>query len=150
LPRVKKLKKKRKLDFTIYHRQELLTCFDFLGMGFGDDEDARRTAWFRHREELLKFWLQSPKKWLKHNQPDLFNRAPGGPLTRPYGWWKYESVGPRRRIGGKGTPIGPADFWGRPRAYDGDYDMENEPRFESEAAYLKRHGLLTEGELENI
>ena len=65
MPRVKKLKKKRVLEFTKYHREDLLIGFYFSGMGFGDDEDARRTVWFRHRDELLKFWLQSPESLLR-------------------------------------------------------------------------------------
>jgi hypothetical protein len=58
---------------------------------------------------------------------------------------------PRKRTGGTGTPayevqsVGPAFAYGIPTVWVG-LDEDNPPVFESQAAYLKRHGLLLAGE----
>jgi hypothetical protein len=87
------------------------------------------------------------------------------PGTRPARWWEYSAPEPRRRLGGTGTPlhecsayIAPFEY-GIPSAWrtHGDYftsgtpiDPADPPRFESEAKYLLRLGLLLPGERERL
>ncbi len=123
-----------------------------------------REVWHRHRDDLLQKWIADH------------------PGTRPCAWWKFESLEPRRRLGGIGTPqheclavkgsftLGIPDYWVTPwqesyyngKALDihgrniGEYsdgafpykaiDPGDPPTFESQAAYLKRHGFLTNHE----
>jgi hypothetical protein len=71
------------------------------------------------------------------------------PCTRPWSWWRDAAPEPRRRIGGSGRrernaslEFGvPHDIWWK------DVDPDNPPVYESQAAYLQRHGLLTEAEI---
>lgn len=95
-------------------------------------------------------------------------RTPG---TRPSRWWLYTAPriqGPllakfreegfgewvesytlwRDRVGGQGTPARcPASRLGLPVAWwADDFDPADPPIFESQAAFLKRHGLLLPGE----
>ena len=122
------------------HPLELpLTGHDCLGQAFGTDEAARRTAWFEHGDELLA---------------DYIRENPG---KRPWAWWRYEAPEPRRRLGGASTSSEEAPHcpdwargssFGKPRVWAGDVCEENPPRFESEAVYLERLGLLSDEELE--
>ena len=66
------------------------------------------------------------------------------PGTRPWGWWKFDAPGPRRRLGGTGEMTGPLAF-GRPWQTAG-IDPYDEPTYEGEADYLERLNLLTDGE----
>ena len=68
------------------------------------------------------------------------------PCTRPWSWWRAEGREPRKRVGGSGRrgrnaslEFGvPTDTWFK------DVDPDNPPTYESQAAYLQRHRLLTE------
>ena len=84
--------------------------------------------------------------------------------TRPALWWRFDAprlpLGtfqgwfidgklpqPRKRTGGTGTPVAApsAPFaYGVPTAWV-DFDEDDPPTYESQAAYLKRHGLLMAG-----
>ncbi len=107
--------------------------------------DPARIAWEENREVLIKEWSK------KH------------PGHRPYAWWRYDAQEPRRRIGGKGTPLSEV-FAAMSDTYEfgvitdwlteswagiktsGDfepYDPDDPPAFESEPEYLARLGLLT-------
>ena len=61
------------------------------------------------------------------------------PGTRPARWWDIDAPEPRRRLGGIGTALEALAL-----------DRVDPPRFESEAGYLKRHGLLTVGERKRL
>lgn len=138
-------RRRRKPDdsrFTDAHRLELLTGMDLFDEGFRADEKARRAAWFAHRDQLLAFWLQDPET--VNSTP-----APGGPGTRPWAWWRYEAPGLRRELGNaplKPCPVSGESF-GIPLGYrHPGYDPDDPPIYETEAAYLARHGLLTADE----
>jgi hypothetical protein len=68
--------------------------------------------------------------------------------TRPYCWWRYESRGPRRLISGDPSAaiVEYGYWWGMPKVYMSSVI----PVYESQPAYLRRHGLLMEGEEERI
>lgn len=93
------------------------------------DDDLMRAVWEDHgREFLEKYVAQHPGR-------------------RPFAWWRFEAPEPRRRLGGTGTPISPQLFFGMPSVYGEDYDTANPPKFESQAAYLRRLHLLRPDEL---
>ena len=79
------------------------------------------------------------------------------PGTRPAWWWSTEAPEKtRRRLGGIGVPMHerfpayvPIYECGVPVIFHAD-DPSNPPAFESEAAYLKRHGLLTPEETRRL
>jgi hypothetical protein len=68
------------------------------------------------------------------------------PCRRPWGWW--QEAEPRRRVGGTELRSEFNSFsFGLPGAtWWRDVDPTDPPRYESEAAYLQRHGLLTAAE----
>jgi hypothetical protein len=91
------------------------------------------------------------------------------PGTRPLRWWQFDAPKPRQRLGGVGTPrhdrladaehyvLGVPDAWITAddvrtyRLIGSDLgvpalDPSDPPLFESEAAYLKRHGILAGAE----
>jgi hypothetical protein len=87
------------------------------------------------------------------------------PGTRPSVWWTVESPEPRRRLGGTGQPGSrhmyhgvPASWsWPLPAEYVGKFiggpppcDPNDPPTFESQATYLRRHGLLFPGERDRL
>jgi hypothetical protein len=108
-------------------------------------KDKLRAAWAKARRDLL---------------PACIREAPG---RRPFAWWVCDAprwterfnayfdgtiMEPRQRIGGSGVAerdrypaIIPRFFRGIP--YFIEVDPADPPTFESEAAYLHRHGLLT-------
>ena len=67
------------------------------------------------------------------------------PGTRPAGWWMFDSPEPRRRLGGTGEPFEDSFARGLPEFWE-SIDRADPPRFESEAAYLARHNLLSTSE----
>lgn len=93
--------------------------------------------------------------WEEHGAAILAEWIEAHPGTRPSYWWRYEaprsgeSIEPRRHLFGEGVPlhevlnVGPAYTCGIP---DWCGDPDNPPIFESQHAYLKRHGLLVKGE----
>jgi hypothetical protein len=124
-----------------------------------DDEPSRwgpgpRELWAAHRDMVLPLWVR------EH------------PGTRPRLWWLCDAPELRRRLGGTGMPIyevfgytpcfdhGVPDHWLQQSDVDcyrnhmkppiyitaPAYDPDDPPVFESEAAYLDRHGLLLPGE----
>ena len=123
------------------HRDHLLTGCDFFDGGFGNGahfrEDDAAEAWEALREELL--WVHIADH----------------PCTRPWAWWYFEEHDPRLCIDAvDGEPEGDEDeedafdnygcrspYWGTDR---------EELRFESQAHYLRRHGLLLKSELAHL
>jgi hypothetical protein len=93
--------------------------------------DRARALWEQRRDELLDYWLADPARL----------------GTRPAAWWRFESTEPRRQLGGRGPLLterypnmsAPLDH-GMPLFFE--IDERDPPRFESEAAFLDRHGLL--------
>lgn len=83
------------------------------------------------------------------------------PGQRPAAWWHFSAPEPlRKRLSGKGE-ISPRHLtadslffrtrFGLPLWYRrGTVDPDNLPVHESQAAYLKRHALLTPGELKRL
>ena len=120
--------------------------------------DALRAAWSELRDDILQGFITEypgarPWAWWHYDAP----RAPLGVFQ---GWW--DGTEPRLRLGGTGTPSHevlnyvPAFSFGLPEAWITDEDVATWPRlaghaidpsdpptFESEAAYLQRHGLLS-------
>ena len=143
-------------------RESLLTGLDYptLGRGFGDAEgetdretdrktdrktDSKRQAWERHRETLLGYWAGSTTATpsTPGARGDLGKPRPGGPGTRPWGWWQYDAPEPRRRITGQGEPAeGSPLAFGIPTRWR-SIDPDDPPRYETERAYLERLDLLT-------
>src|SRR5262249_31380832 len=107
-----------------------------------NDPATQRLLWEQHRDRVGAHHIQ---------------RFPG---SRRKMWWKLSAPGPRRRVGGIGTPLFEcssyaANFvFGVPTdwrtAGDGftrgtPLSEDDPPMFESEAAYLSRHDLLLRG-----
>jgi hypothetical protein len=115
-----------------------------LGADLSGEKELERT-WFAHEAEILAEWIQDkagsrPSYWWKWSAP----KAP---------WEDHNRNGrqPRQRLGGTGTPAyewNTENLWtGLPRTWIVDsLDPEDPPQFESQASYLKRHGLLLPGE----
>ena len=121
-----------------------LTGIDF---AFFWDEWERARDWQLIRDDLLRDWI----------------REHAG--TRPFAWWRYDSPGPRRRAGGTGDVIPAYDhpmslkfgIFRKSAFVDArllvavapvgagltPFDENDPPSFESEAAYLDRHGFLS-------
>ena len=80
--------------------------------------------------------------------------APRGDVPEPYSrWWKeaYAAMWPepRERLGGAGEVSANVPHWtsGVPVKWNREtLDPKDPPMYESQAAYLKRLGLLVEGE----
>jgi len=127
--------------FRYFMEQE--TSDPFVGCG-GWSEDLN-AEWEKYGDHVLETWT--------HTRPG----------TRPAFWWSEVAPEPRQHVGGKLTVKYPALH--SPRLINGkwsttnrmipfyyclDIDPGNPPRFESEAAYLQRLGLLLPGELERL
>lgn len=113
------------------------------------DPDPVETEWQLSRKNILKAWI---------------TRNPG---TRPYAWWCFEAPGTRQRVGGTGTPkhevlkyapvheYGIPSYWitsqdtgilTRPGFRGKLLDANDPPLYESQAAFLDRHGLMSDRE----
>lgn len=90
--------------------------------------------------------------WVTHGAEIVAEWAETAPGTRPAAWWKYDAPENRQRLGGKGTPASdvsanaPYFVLGVPADWAEDFDPTDPPMFESQAAFLKRHGLMLAGE----
>jgi hypothetical protein len=116
----------------------------------------------------IDFHGNTEQLWQENRDVILAEHAKENPGTRPAMFWLYDAprlpVGtlrgchydsqlsqPRKRTGGTGTAayevtsVGPSFDYGIPNVWVG-IDEDDPPTFESEAAYLKRHGLLFAGE----
>ncbi|CAM5276990.1 hypothetical protein [Rhodanobacter lindaniclasticus] len=114
-------------------------------------DHVMRPLWEEHRAGILADWIAAH------------------PGTRPYCWWRFDApratastagryagtatgakmIEPRLLLSGFGKPLheamnyGPSYAYGIPKWYG---DPDNPPTFETQHAYLKRHGLLERGE----
>ena len=92
----------------------------------------RAKLWKEYGPEILETWIE---------------KRPG---SRPSFWWEFQSPEPRKQLSGQATEYsGPPDrghfFRGIP-GYFQAIDEDNPPVYESEACFLKRHGLFYPGE----
>ena len=103
-----------------------------------------------------------PSLWQEHGPAILTSWIEAKPGTRPSCWWKFDAPENRRRLGGTGDPLhdvsayvpdhhlGIPTDWVLPDGLDADrgapVDPADPPIFESQAAFLDRHGLLADGE----
>ena len=131
-----------------------------------DDEDRFVLLNRGDYNELLPYWLEYRRvilaEWIKTK-----------PGTRPAMWWRYDAprldpeqlgrwsrtvlaprlIQTRRKLRGEGRPLhealnyAPAHHYGIPAWFG---DPGNPPVFESQHAYLKRHGLLLKAERRKI
>jgi hypothetical protein len=112
-------------------------------------EDEQRAFWNANRDAVVAWYIK---------------RRPG---FRPLLWWRFDAPEPRRQLGGIGTPLHECSAVARHLEYgvpaewrterDDGYLREgvpisddDPPLFESEANYLRRHGLLLPGERQRL
>ena len=116
----------------------------------------------------IDFHGTNEQLWNQNRDVILAEHVKENPGTRPALWWRYDTprmpIGtfpgcyydgklpePRERLGGIGTPahecrsVKPDFKYGIPTVWV-DVDKDDPPIFESQAAFLKRHGLLFAGE----
>ena len=91
---------------------------------FMTDDDVR-ALWAAHGAAIVEEWAE---------------RAPG---TRPSFWWQFDAPEHRQQLGGTGTATASCFVLGIPADWTEDFDPA---LYESQAAFLKRHGLLLAGE----
>lgn len=140
---------------------------EFSLMDFEEEED-RRELWEAHCDDVIARWVESypctrPARWWEFSAPRWSRRFPGC-------FWDGKLPDPRQRIGGTGTPTFevlnyvPAFRFGLPLSWitDGDVqyygpdfrgkaiDRADPPLYESQAAYLRRHGILTPAEVKYL
>jgi hypothetical protein len=117
-------------------------------------------AWqWLEKRDLRDVWREHSAVVVRHH----IKRDPG---RRPYRWWQYDAPEPRQRLGGTGTPLhecsayalilsyGVPGFWRRAGDFMGAIEIDkwppidpsDPPVYESEASFLRRHGLLLKGE----
>jgi hypothetical protein len=109
---------------------DLPNAYDDLDIFLLQDKVIKK-LWDESRDKIMASWIS------KH------------PGTRPLLWWRFDSSGDRERIGGKGQmtwekwpSVMPTFEKGTPSSW-AEIDPDDPPRFESEAAYLLRHDLLS-------
>src|SRR5664280_1874462 len=126
------------------------TKFAIILLEAGDGE-ALREVWGRARGEVLGAWLKDHPG----TRPAVFWRfdTPHQPLGTHDGcFYDGKLPQPRKQISGAGCDASaisaymPSYESGLPTAWAG-FEEGDPPVFESQAAYLKRHNLLTAGEL---
>jgi hypothetical protein len=137
MPRKLRTRRSRAL-YTTDHKDQLRTGHDFFDCGFGNGanfrEDEAAEAWEVLREEILREHITE------------------APCTRPWAWWAFEPREPRLCIDAvRDEPEADEDaeedaslFFGVRSPYWGT--NREELRFESQAHYLRRYGLLTKAE----
>ncbi|MGU3496409.1 hypothetical protein ACLBXM_20415 [Xanthobacteraceae bacterium A53D] len=110
-----------------------------------------QTEWLRGSSrtdvDLFETDDQQAALWQTNGAAVVAEHIRQWPGTRPRRWWQLEAPGARERVGGTGTALFPDRNlrFGLPLLWEG-VDPADPPTFESEAAYLKRHGLLTADE----
>lgn len=110
--------------------------------------------------------LPPDELWESYRDDFLPDFIRANPCKRPLPWWHWEAPEQRARLGGQGRPhhevlayvesfkygipdswVTRAELWAFSSLKESDaIDPDDPPTFESEAVYLERHGLLTEGE----
>ena len=114
-----------------------------------------------------KYFNPLAEVWAAHRDRIVIEHVRDYPGSRPRHWWTYDSPEPgRKRLGGVGDRLClcsayaenyefglPSEGWRR--VGDGfsrgvPIDFNNLPKFESQAAYLRRLGLFLPGERERL
>lgn len=109
------------------------------------DEDTQEWAEF----VLLNTPMMAHEAWAAWKAQAVVEHAARYPGHRPHLWWRHDAPEPRRQVGGRpGQPGVLLMGYGIVVSYPADPD--DPPRFESQAAYLRRHGLLLPGELRRL
>jgi len=113
-------------------------AFDLLMLRGPGSAGELAEIWKQERAGILASWLRTK------------------PGTRPFAFWLFDSPEPRRRIGGQGAAsfekypaIKPYYKFGLPVYWD-EISESDPPKYESEATYLKRHGLLSISEQKRL
>jgi hypothetical protein len=100
------------------------------GLFHRDPKSRAALAWRSAQPNALR-------EWIRHH-----------PGTRPRCWWAFSAPEPMRAVvRGRGTPLLAELVCGRPVHWR---DWSSDLEIESQAAYLRRHGLLTAGESTRI
>ncbi len=128
-----------------------------------DADAAERWALDFAADEFRPGRLSAFELWCEQQGAALAAHIAEHPGTRLSHWWRYSPLGLRERIGGVGTPahewlayapafrFGVPATWptreeaaqyGRERRKHG-VDPDNPPTYESQAAFLRRHKLLS-------
>jgi hypothetical protein len=123
------------------------TKFAILMLEVGDGE-ALRELWDRARGEVLAGWVKGtrPAVWWRFEAPRQLLGTHGGCF------YDGKLPQPRKQISGAGCDASlisaymPSYESGLPKAWAG-FEEGDPPVFESQAAYLRRHNLLTAGDL---
>lgn len=121
---------------------------------WGDEDDRLGKLWRELEADVLEDWIAEhpgarPRLWWQYSAP----RQPVGTFEGCFYDGKFQT--PREKLTGAGCPAYetlaylPAYTCGIPDTWDG-FDGEDPPVFESQAAYLLRHGLLTPAEIETL
>jgi hypothetical protein len=120
--------------------------------------------------EFAEFTMDLPALWKAHGEQIMGQWVVDHAGTRPSCWWRFEAprlrdiptkyrdcfytadmIEPRRLLRGAGRPahevlnVVPSYSLGIPVDWHG-FDSANPPAFETQYAYLERHGLLARGE----
>lgn len=107
-------------------------------------DDVEAVGWYFFEKHLDGMPCSAAALWLA-NEPALLAEFTGAsPGLRPSIWWRTRAPEPRRRLGGLGSPIGRDLDCGVPAHWRGV------ATFESQATYLRRHGLLLPGEARRL
>jgi len=143
---------------------------DVTWLEFANDAKLKK-AWDRVRDRVLRDWKEKypgtrPSAWWRLDAP----RAKAGTFVNSSGFDldpKGELPEPRRKLSGKGRPaweviaLAPNLEYGLPLDWtvadsaegavkdflmEGSVDSDDPPHYESQASYLRRHGLLTSEE----
>lgn len=139
--------------------------FDYQTFRLEGDREARRKLWDAHRSEILAAWIREcpgtrPALWYEFDAPRMSR------VDLAWHGWEYDYFAahlcdPRKRVAGIGDPAAehlayvPYLPYGIPDRWITEEDLkiwpglkatafnpDDPPKYESEAAYLDRHGLL--------
>ena len=151
--RVRRRAKVRREGFTETPRAFLLSGRPWFlndeGYGHRLDVDSAQRDWAEHRDDLLDHWLQNPQACRLRHHEDRLHPAPGGPGTRPWGWWAFDGPRELRRLVAGDVPWLPITDWSRETSFGQPKYFEREPasmQWEAEDLFLARHGLLSPAE----
>jgi hypothetical protein len=129
--------------------EKLITGHTFF---YDEPSDGELEAvYHKHRDFILGF-IGQPARDI---EPDFFPvGATGVPVPwgcRPWAWWKYEAPEPRRLLSGDPAhaTMDGERWFGVPMLYH-SAEAHTSMIFETQAAYLRRLGLLLPGEAERI
>lgn len=110
-----------------------------------DDEETRDWQLF----VLLNQPMMPREAWAQWREQAVAEHVAHHPGCRPALWWRHEAPELRRQVGGRPNRPGVLRLpYGLLAPYPPD--PSDPPRFESQAAYLRRIGLLLPGEARRL